>query len=281
MPLRGTQPQKIEKRLKALFYGSAGVGKTIGAISFPAPYLIDTERGSENDQYLKILLQRGGVIFQTTDMDEIMQEVKCLLSEEHPYKTLIIDPLTVVYSALLDESEKKVGADYGRHYIDANKKIKHLLALLLKLDMNIIITSHAKTEYGSKMELLGQTFDCYKKLDYLFDLVIEIQKRGKERFAIVKKSRIKGFNEADSFEFSYTAVAERYGKEILEKGCAPKEMASEDSMKELKRLVELLKVPAEIVDKWLKKAGANELSEMEQSQIEACIEMLKNKIEEK
>ena len=30
---------------------------------------IDTERGIENDQYVKLLVDNGGVVFQTTDFD--------------------------------------------------------------------------------------------------------------------------------------------------------------------------------------------------------------------
>jgi hypothetical protein len=45
--LRGSIPKPEDKRLKAMFFGAAGVGKTTAAIQFPAPYLIDTERGAE------------------------------------------------------------------------------------------------------------------------------------------------------------------------------------------------------------------------------------------
>ncbi len=198
MALRAVKPEKIQKRLKALFYGGAGVGKTTAAINFPKVYLIDTEKGSENDQYINILKKTGGVVFQTSDFDELMKEVKALLTEQHEYKTLVIDPLTTLYNDLLDKSALKNGTDFGKHYNEANKKIKHLLSLLLRLDMNVIITSHAKNEYGQNMSVLGQTFDCYKKLDYLFDLVFEIQKRGKDRIGIVKKTRIEKFQDLES-----------------------------------------------------------------------------------
>ena len=88
MALRGVKPESIEKRLKALFYGGAGVGKTTASISFPKVYLIDTEKGAENDQYAKLLQKNGGAIFQTSDFDELMKEVKALLSEQHHYETL-------------------------------------------------------------------------------------------------------------------------------------------------------------------------------------------------
>jgi GTPase SAR1 family protein len=53
--LRAKKPTTIQKRFKALFYGAAGAGKTTAAIQFPRPYLIDTERGCENDSYTKLL----------------------------------------------------------------------------------------------------------------------------------------------------------------------------------------------------------------------------------
>src|SRR5580692_879916 len=178
--LRGKKPSDAEKnkRFKAFFYGSAGVGKTMASIGFPKPYRIDTEKGAENSQYCKLLNDNGGSIFQTSDFDEVTKEVKILLSEKHDYKTLIIDPLTTIYNDLLDKAAISMGTEFGRHYGEANKHMKKLISLLLKLDMNVIITSHSKTEYGDNMKVVGSTFDCYKKIDYLFDLVLNIQKRG-------------------------------------------------------------------------------------------------------
>jgi len=262
MALRGIKPTTVKKRLKALFYGPAGVGKTTAAIHFPKPYLIDTEKGATNDQYVKILDKNGGAYFYTGDFDEILKEVKALLTEEHPYKTLIIDPLTTIYNDLLDKSALKNGTDFGRHYSEANKQIKHLLNLLIRLDMNVIITSHAKNEYGQNMSVLGQTFDCYKKLDYLFDLVFEIQKRGKDRIGITKKSRIEALPDGDSFPFSYGEIANKYGKEILEKDSVSQKLASDEQIAQLKHLIDLYKEPAEIVSKWLAKAQAETLEEL-------------------
>lgn len=279
MSLRAKKPEAIQKRLKALFYGGAGVGKTTAAIQFPAPYLIDTEKGAENDQYTKLLQKSGGVVFQTSDFDELMKEVKALLTEKHEYKTLIIDPLTTLYNDLLDKSAIKNGTDFGRHYSEANKQIKHLLNLLLRLDMNVIITSHAKNEYGQNMSVLGQTFDCYKKLDYLFDLVFEIQKRGKDRTGLVKKSRIESFPDTEHFPFSYDEIAKRYGREILERDSIAQELASEIQVKELVRLIDLIKIPEDIWQKWLDKASSAKWEEMPKEAIQKCIEHLKSKIQ--
>lgn len=284
MALRGVKPKAIQKRLKALFYGSAGVGKTTAAINFPTPYLIDTERGAENEQYIKTLDKNNGSIFQTNDFDDLLKEVTSLLTIKHPYKTLIIDPLTNLYNDLLDKSaaflkstskeKDATGTEFGRHYGEANKKMKHLLNLLTRLDMNVIITSHAKNEYGQNLAVLGQTFDCYKKLDYLFDLVFEIKKQGKERVGITKKSRIETFPDGDVFPFSYEEIAKRYGIEVLEKEAAPEVLATQEQVTELNRLIELLKIPEETTQKWLDKSESQHFGEMNTDSIQKCINYL-------
>ena|SRR5260221_6837358 len=286
MSLRGVKPKSVEKRLKAFFYGNAKVGKTTAAIQFPKPYLIDTERGAENEKYVELLEKGKGLIFQTNDFDEVIKEVKSLLTEKHEYKTLIIDPLTTLYNDLLDKSAKSRisdkdpdGTSFGGHYGVANKKIKILYNLLLRLDMNVIITSHAKNEYGANMAVIGQTFDCYKKMDYMFDLILEIQKRGKERVALVKGTRLDGFKEDETFSFSYDQMAERYGKNILEKECAPEQLANVDQIKEIRRLIELLHVPQETVDKILKKEEVEDFEYMSSEYIQKCIAHFTSKIQ--
>lgn len=277
MALRGIKPQAIQKRLKALFYGSAGVGKTTAAINFPAVYLIDTEKGAENTQYTRTLSEKGGVIFQTSDFDELMREVTSLLTEKHEFKTLVIDPLTVLYNDLLDKSATKNGTEFGKHYAEANKKVKHLLNLLLRLDMNVIITSHSKNEYGQNLSVLGQTFDCYKKLDYLFDLVFEIQKRGKERVGIIKKSRIETFPDGETFPFSYEEIAQRYGKDILERNAIAEQLATKEQIERLKDLIDLYKEPEEVVQKWKDKANAETFAEMNETIILKIIQHMEDK----
>ena len=277
MVLRAKKPELIEKRLKALFYGSAGVGKTTAAISFPKPYLIDTEKGAVNDQYVKTLQKNGGVIFQTNDFDEMIAEITTLLTVQHEYKTLIIDPLTTLYNDLLDKSALEVGTEFGRHYGHANKKMKHLCNLLLRLDMNVIITAHSKNEYGQNLVVLGQTFDCYKKLDYLFDLVFEIQKRGQERVGIIKKSRIEKLPDGETFPFSYDEIALRYGKEVLERGAVSEKLSTPEQVEQLTYLIELYKEPQEVVQKWLDKANADNFNEVNETIMVKLIEHMESK----
>src|SRR5262245_53085036 len=127
MALRARKPEAVQKRLKLFMFGPAGVGKTTAAIQFPNSYVIDCEKGTEN--YDQLIQESGSVVFQTTDIHEVITEVKGLLTEKHDYRTLVIDPITTVYNDLLDKCEQKVGADFGRHYGAANKEMKRLANL--------------------------------------------------------------------------------------------------------------------------------------------------------
>ncbi len=279
MALRGKKPEAIEQRMKALFYGASGAGKSMAAIHFPKPYWVDTEGSSDKPQYVRIMEEQAGVVFQTQDFDELMVEVKSLLTEKHEYKTLIIDSLTILYNDLLHKAELKVGSEFGRHYGEANKKVKHLMNLLLRLDMNVLIIAHSKNEYGANLSVLGQTFDCYKKLDYLFDIVFEVQKRGKnQRVGIVKKTRYEGFEDSEQFPFSYEELQKRYGKDILEREAVAEVLAAPEQVAQLTHLVDVFKEPQENIQKWLDKAQAETFNEMNQDVIQKLIVHMEKKL---
>jgi hypothetical protein len=277
MSLRAVKPEAIEKRLKAFLYGAAGTGKTTFCASFPQAYYIDTEKGCENQQYIDLLIKNGSSVFRTNDFDELMKEVISLLSCKHDYKTLVIDSITTIHNDLIDKMSLKHGTDYGKHFSESNKAMKHLCNLLMRLDMNILISSHAKNEYGSNMAVLGQTYDAYKKLDYIFDLVFEVQKRGSERYAVTKKSRVTSIPDGESFLFSYDEIANRYGKEILLRDAVPQELATETQLEDLILLMNKHKIPAELRQKWLDKSNSNDFNEMPRETIQKLIDYLISK----
>ncbi len=277
MSLRAIKPEAIEKRLKAFLYGAAGTGKTTFCASFPQAYYIDTEKGCENQQYIDLLIKNGSSVFRTNDFDELMKEVISLLSCKHDYKTLVIDSITTIHNDLIDKMSLKHGTDYGKHFSESNKAMKHLCNLLMRLDMNILISSHAKNEYGSNMAVLGQTYDAYKKLDYIFDLVFEVQKRGSERYAVTKKSRVTSIPDGESFLFSYDEIANRYGKEILLRDAVPQELATETQLEDLILLMNKHKIPAELRQKWLDKSNSNDFNEMPRETIQKLIDYLISK----
>jgi hypothetical protein len=274
--LRARKPEAVTKRLKMFMFGPAGVGKTTAAIQFPNSYIIDCERGAEN--YDQLISASGSSVFQTTDANEMVQEVKALLTEPHDYRTLIIDPITTVFNDLLDKCETQVGSEFGRHYGAANKTMKRLANLIMSLDMNVIVTAHAKAEYGDNLKKLGYTFDGWKQLDYWFDLVIELSKSGKKRMARVAKTRIATFPDEDRFEWSYDAVRERYDAAILERTAQHVALATPEQVRELKELLNVVRLPEGLVDKWFSKAQVDTWDDMPAETLAKCIEFVKGRL---
>src|SRR5947207_5812546 len=274
--LRAKKPEAVTKRLKLFMFGPAGVGKTTAAIQFPNSYIIDCERGAEN--YDKIISASGSVVFQTTDIQDVIAEVKSLLTEKHDFRTLVIDPITTVYNDLLDKCEVKVGSDFGRHYAEANKTMKRLANLIMALDMNIVVTAHAKTEYGPNLAKLGYTFDGWRQLDYWFDLVIELARKGKKRFAKVVKTRVESFPDEDVFEWSYGSIKKRYDVAMLEKEAQAITLATGDQVAQLRELLSIVRLPEGTTEKWLAKAGVEAWEDMPGDLIQKCIDYVKNRI---
>jgi hypothetical protein len=258
-------------------FAPAGFGKTTAALNFPRPYIIDTERGTEN--YDKQINAVGGAVYQTTDIRELVAEVKSLLTERHDFLTLVIDPITPVYQDLLDRCEEKVGSDFGRHYGAANKEMRRLVNMLMNLDMNVVITSHAKDIYGPNMQKLGATFDSWKRLDYIFDLVIELRKDAKKvRTGTVHKTRIETFPDGETFPWSWEEITQRYPTELLMKEAATVALASFEQVAELKRLLEVVRLPEGTAEKWLAKANAEDWDDMPSDVIGKCIEHVRGRL---
>lgn len=274
--LRAKKPEAVTKRLKLFMFGPAGVGKTTAAIQFPNSYIIDAEKGTEN--YDKLIAGSGSVVFQTHDIHDVIAEVKSLLTVPHDYRTLVIDPITTIYNDLLEKCETKVGTDFGRHYGEANKTMKRLANLIMALDMNVVVTAHAKTEYGQNLAKIGYTFDGWRQLDYWFDLVVELGKKGKKRFAKVTKTRIDSFPDEDVFEWSYEAVKKRYDISVLEKQAQQVKLAEPEQVREMKELLNIVRLPEGTTEKWFNKAGVDTWDDMPAETIAKCIEYVKGRL---
>lgn len=279
MALRGKPPTKGKKRLKFLMYSKAGVGKTIAALKMPSPYIIDTEQGTVH--YGNEIKKSGGRVFHTNDMDEATVEIKELMTGKHEFRTLVIDPFTPLYETKLDEGERdpNVGTEFGRHYGYAAKFCKRMFNLLTMIDMNVVVTCHSKNEYGDAMKIIGVTFDGWKKLDYIFDLVLELQRVGTKRIATVRKTRLQEFPDMEQFEWSYEALVEHYGSENLERAVESVKLATPKQVQLLNTLVETLNVSDEIVQKWQTKAKVETLDDMTTETIGKCIDHLKKQLE--
>jgi GTPase SAR1 family protein len=288
--LKAIKPEKVEKRLKMLVYGPAGVGKTTAAIQFPEAYIIDTERGAT--LYSDTINKAKSVLLQTLNPDEIKDELHALLTEKHPYKTLIIDPITQVYNATQEkwtrifekyaksEKEEEV-QDFGMRYWSKVKgDFKALQRLMLALDMNVIVISHQKDVYGTGFSKIGVTFDSMRGDDYFFDFVFQVERKNGELIAKTIKERAELGKQKFPAEFTwnYNNFKKFYGAEIIEKESTPVAMATKEQVDRVKKLIDIVKVDEETVTKWFTKADVDIWEEMNSETIQKCIDFLEKKV---
>jgi adenosyl cobinamide kinase/adenosyl cobinamide phosphate guanylyltransferase len=290
--LKGRDPITVEPaKPKMLIFGASGSGKTWFAISWPAVYYIAPENGASRIHYKERLAAGGGkylgVEDGANDFEVVIEQLKALSTEKHPYQTVVIDSITELWlSAIQKESERMTNSGeaiaFGNDRKKAVNQMKRLKSAIERLDMNVLMCAHEKGEWGQddkgqRVEI-SKTADVYDKTIYDLDITIQVQKRGKARYGIPKKSRLIGFPEGESFVLDYETFATRYGKDVIEKAVTQIKLASDEQVAEINRLVELLKIDKATTDRWLEKANAETVAEFNEAQAAKVIESLKSKI---
>lgn len=285
--LKAVDPKSAEpSKSKILIFGKAGVGKTWTSLDFPSVYYVDTEGGANLSHYTDKLKKAGGMYFGpdqgAQDFNEVIGQLKALATENHPYKTVIIDSLSKIYNSEIAKEMDRLGDKdaYGASKKPAIKLTRQLINWIDRIDMNVILICHEKALWASDKQI-GVTFDAWEKLEYELHLCLNIRKQGDSRKAFVTKSRIEKFEDGSIFDFSYNEFASRYGKEVLEGKSKVIVLATPDQVEEIKYLVNLLKIEPETIAKWLDKARADTWEEMEADKLKACIEALKKKLNQK
>lgn len=287
--LKAKDPLTVEPtKPKFVIYSASGVGKTWFGLSFPKVYYIDTEGGASRAHYMERLSKAGGqylgVEDGSLDFDVVIEQIKALSTEKHGFKTVVIDSISKLFNNAVASEAERLG---DKNAFGADKKpaiayMRRLVAALGRLDMNVILIAHEKAEWGADAKgdrvELGKVADCWDKLIYELDLAFHCQKRGASRVALVKKSRLLGFPEGQSFPLEFADFAERYGKDVIEKAATQIKLASSEQVAEINRLIELLKIDSATVEKWLEKANAENVTEFNETQASKIIESLKSKI---
>lgn len=281
--LKAVEPKSAEpKKPKILIYGKPGVGKTWASLDFPNVYYVDTEGGASMSHYTDKLKNAGGVYFGpeqgSLDFETVIEQIQALATEEHDYKTVVIDSVSKLFNtAIAVEAERLGDKDaFGASKKPAVAYMRKLINWLSRIDMNVILVSHEKPEWGlnSKGERveIGQTFDAWDKLEYELDLCLNVVKAGPNRTARVRKSRLTEFPDASTFQWSYDEFATKYGKAVIEKKSEAITLATDEQLKEIKHLLETVRLPEGQEDKWLKAAQVDGWEEMSTDRIAKAID---------
>ncbi len=269
--LKGTDPKAAKpSRPKVLLFGKPGVGKTWTALDFPGAYLIDCEGGANLAHYTDKLKASGGLYMGpdqgSNDFATVTEEIITLATTKHDRKTLIIDSISKLFNTAVSaehERMEKAGRDMEKTF-GAEKKpalnwLRRWLRWFEKLDMTVLLIAHEKDLYRDG-KLTGVTFDCWDKLEYELHLAMNIVKQGSSRKARVTKSRLLAFPDADVFDWSYAAFAERFGKGVMEAESEAVEMAGPDQLKQFSDLLAVVKVDPKVIEKWEENGEPSDLA---------------------
>lgn len=285
--LKAVEPKTAEpKKPKILVYGKPGAGKTWASLDFPGCYYIDTEGGANLNHYTDKLKKSGGVYMGpdhgSLDFDTVIEQIQALATEDHSFKTVVIDSISKLYNTAITVEAERLGDKdaFGASKKPAIAKMRTLINWLSRIDMNVILISHEKSEWGmdkagQRVEI-GTTFDAWDKLEYELDLCINVVKAGPVRTARVRKSRLEGFPDASVFPWSYADFAKLYGKDVIEKKSEALVLATQEQLTEMERLLSVVKLPDGQEDKWLKAANVDGWDEMTSERITKAIDHIKN-----
>ena len=156
--------QKADKPAKIAFYGPGGVGKTTLASEFPNPIFIQTEDGS-------------GSLSLTTfsdaplgSYDLVNEALEALATEEHDFKTLVVDSVTRLEPLIWAETCKRHGwksiedAGYGKGYVEADSIWREFLSACTWLrdnkGMTIVLIGHE--DVRSFSDPVTDSYDRYQ-----------------------------------------------------------------------------------------------------------------------
>jgi len=288
--LKARTPEQVSPgKIKMLTFSKSGIGKTWLSMDFPSPYYIDCEGGARLPHYQAKLRDSGGAYFGVEDgaldFPAVIAQVEALATEQHGFKTLAFGSITKLYQHAIALEQARLGE---RDTFGASKKpavawMRRLVSWVQRLDMNVLFEAHEATEWGQSQktgqrEEIGQVADVWDKLVYELDLTLRLEKRGPSRICQVRKSRLTGFPEGDSFPCEYAEFSTRYGKDFIESVVTPIVLATEVQVQEITRLLSVVNVDQKAIEAMLDRAKAESIAELTTQQAEAMIDWLRKKV---
>jgi len=191
------KPTARRKRFKVLLWGPPGCFKTRTILRLghrngdtdPVMAIADLEFGTDHyaDEF-------NFIRSQTIDPDEIMGNIKSLVSNPGDIRVIGFDGFSIYYEALVNKyadlflkREIRSAGHKGEYYTlqpkdyqPINRDAYELIRMLLKCDMHVLASCQSKDKWGENMKVVGKMPDGPKRIPHYFDTVIEIEEGKKD-----------------------------------------------------------------------------------------------------
>lgn len=275
---------ELVKRSKPKFIlsGESGVGKTWFMLDFEKPFIIDCEGGAVEPQYVEKMKFVDALYMGkedgSQDFKTVLDTIKELATTKHDRKTLILDSFSKLYNLTAAIAEEKVGNVYAADKKEAQKPTRQLQIWMDKLDMTIALICHSKAEWKNGQPTGQTTFDGWDKLKFDLNLWLELVKTGRKRDLVVRKSRIEGFIDGNSYPAEYATFARLYGEDVMAKPVESIVLATPEEIAELKRLMGVFNISEEEQQKGLKKYDVDNYDELTSEQFKTITANLNSKL---
>jgi hypothetical protein len=141
--MNGLVKGKQELPPRICIYGNHGIGKSTIASQFPEPIFINTENGLDSLDVTSF--PKAG------EINDVVENIKTLLKEEHSFKTLVVDSVDWLVEPLIskdiESSYDAKDLGYGKNQIYVAESFREILqgldSLRRKRMMNIVLLAHS------------------------------------------------------------------------------------------------------------------------------------------
>lgn len=244
-----------DANIKVLVWGESGSGKSRFALSAPNPLVVDLEGSTrlyanEFDFYkAEVDVNNPESKNPATLVKNIIKEINNNLYSDR--KTLVIDPLTDLLDCIenicAEEYQKQIGkkitdlnaVQKTKWYAYRKETSRIILDKLKNTQMNLILIARSKNMWDTKdgkLQPVGQTYDCLDIVEYLMDIVINLEKTQEGIIAKVKKSRLANLPDilpVENFSSILEAIESTKASSINKREEKVKNIEKDNSMEEI------------------------------------------------
>lgn len=133
----------------AFIYGPSGTGKTGLAATAPDPLIIDLENGAPVT--VRAVGNKGARVIQASSMGEVRKVYKYLQAGDHPFKTVVIDPLWELQRLMMEEVMAKYPTKRAFNRVSTmqdwqlvTEDFRKMLEAFRALPLHTVLIAHAQ-----------------------------------------------------------------------------------------------------------------------------------------